>query len=100
MAQRKIGDTRLYLAIIKEVLLHLEAAEEIRALTPRELQLHQQLKARGTGLATIEKSRIRQRSRLVFIQNGDANTIFFHIRASTSMRKNYVHYLDTNGGLQ
>jgi hypothetical protein len=43
----------------------------------QELQLRRQLKARSTRLATIEKSRIRQHSRLAYIQSGDANINFF-----------------------
>jgi hypothetical protein len=39
LCKEKIGDTRMWLAIIKEVLLHLEVAQEIRALAPWELQL-------------------------------------------------------------
>jgi len=57
------------------------------------------LKARSTELAAIEKSRIKQRARLAYIRNGDANTKFFHIRASTRMRKNYICCLHTNGGV-
>ena len=97
--KEKTGDTRLQLAIVKEVLLQLEAAQESRALTPQELQLRRQLKAKSTGLAAIEKSRIRQRSRLAYIRSGDTNTKFFHIRASTRLRENYVHCLHTDGGV-
>lgn len=100
MAEReKIGDTRLQLAIVKEVLLQLEAAQELRTLTPQEIALRRQLKAKSTGLAAIEKSRIRQRARLSHIRSGDANTKFFHIRASTRTRKNYIHCLRTDEGL-
>ena len=65
--KEKIGDTKLQLAIVKEILLQLEAAQEHRILTNQELHLRQRLKARSTGLAAIEKSRIRQRSRLTYI---------------------------------
>jgi len=51
------------------------------------------------GLAAIEKSRIRQRCRLTYIRSGDTDTKFFHIRASTRMRKNYIHCLHTEGGV-
>ena len=97
--REKIGDTWLQLAIVKEVLLHLEAAKEMRTLMPQEIALRRQLKARSTGLAAIEKSRIRQRAGLSHIPNGDANTIFFHIRASTRRRKNYIHCLHTDEGV-
>jgi hypothetical protein len=36
---KKIGDTRLQLAIVKEVLLQLEAAQETRTLTAQEFDL-------------------------------------------------------------
>jgi hypothetical protein len=85
--KEKVGETRLQLAIVKEVLLQLEAAQETRRLTSQETELRRRLKARNTGLAAIEKSRIRQRSRLVYIRYGDTNTKFFHIRASTRLRK-------------
>jgi hypothetical protein len=46
--KEKNGDTRLQLAIVKEVLLQLEAAQETRMLTPQELHLRRQLKARSS----------------------------------------------------
>ena len=95
--REKVGDTRLQLAIVKEVLLQLEAAQEFRTLTQQELDLRRRLKIRSTGLAAIEKSRIKQRARLTYIHSGDANTKFFHIRASTRMRKNYIHSPHTDG---
>jgi len=95
--REKVGDTRLQLAIVKEVLLQLEAAQEFRTLTQQELDLRRRLKIRSTGLAAIEKSRIKQRARLTYIRSGDVNTKFFHIRASTRLRKNYIHCLHTDG---
>ena len=75
------------------MLLQLEAAQEFRTLTQQELDLRRRLKIRSTGLAAIEKSRIKQRARLTYIRSGDVNTKFFHIRASTRLRKNYIHCL-------
>jgi hypothetical protein len=82
---KKIGDTKLQLAIVKEVLLQLEATQESRALTAKELDLRRRLKIHSTGLAAIEKSRIKQRSRLTYIHCGDANTKLFHIRTSARL---------------
>jgi len=79
--------------------LRLELAQETRVLTLQELDLRRHLKARSVGLAAIEKSRIRQRSRLTYIRCGDTNTKFFHIRANTCRRKNYIHCLQTNTGI-
>lgn len=93
----KIVDNKLQLALVKEVLLQLEAAQEHRMLTNQEPELCRCLKACSTSLAAIEKSRIRQKSRLTYICCGDANTKFFHIRASARQWKNYIHCLHTNG---
>ncbi|XP_066392289.1 uncharacterized protein [Miscanthus floridulus] len=97
--KEKIGDTRLQLAIVKEVLLQLELAQESRMLMSQELDLCRRLKTRSVGLAAIEKSRIRQRSRLTYIRCGDTNIKFFHIRANARQRKNYIHCLHTERGM-
>ena len=81
--KEKIGNTRLQLAITKEVLLQLEMAQELRPLSDQENELRKRLKARSTGLAVIEKSRMRQRSRLTYIRSGDTNTKLFHMKANT-----------------
>jgi hypothetical protein len=79
--------------------LQLEAAQETRLLTIQETDLHRRLKARSTGLTAIEKSRIKRHSRLAYIRCRDANTKFFHIRASTRLRKNYIQSLYTDKGV-
>ena len=97
--KEKIGDTRLQLALVKEILLQLEAAQEYRSLSQEELQLWRQLKIRSMGLAAIEKSRIRQKSRLTNIKCGDTNTKLFHIHASSRARKNYIQCLQSDNGI-
>ena len=51
----KIVDNKLQLALVKEVLLQLEAAQEHRPLTNQEPELRRCLKACSTSLAAIEK---------------------------------------------
>jgi len=94
----KIGDTKLQLAIVKEIILRLETAQEDRSLSQEELELLRRLKVRSVGLAMIEKSRIRQRSRLTYIRFGDANTKFFQLRANSRKRKNFIQCLHTTNG--
>lgn len=97
--KEKIGDTRLQLAIVEEILLQLEAAQEYKTLTQDELQLKRQLKIHSLALAAIEKSRIKQKSCLTNIKCGDANTKLFHIRASSRARKNYIQCLQSDSGI-
>lgn len=61
----KVGGTRLQLAIVKEVILRLETTQDDRVLFPGELDLLKKLKISATGLAVIEKSRIRHRALLL-----------------------------------
>lgn len=57
----------LQLAIVKEVLLPLETAQEDSVFTQNESSLPKRLKVCSLGLALIENSRIWQRSRLTNI---------------------------------
>lgn len=63
------------------------------------MELRRRLKLRSTGLAVIEKSRMRQRSRLTYIRCGDANTKFFHLKANARSWKNYILCLQNEGGM-
>lgn len=54
----------------------LDVAQEHRNLTVQEFRLSAGLKRRLLGLATIERARKRQASRITFIRKGDASTFF------------------------
>lgn len=42
------------------------------------------------GLASLQRSIIRQRSHITYLAEGDANTKFFHLQACHKSRKNYI----------
>jgi hypothetical protein len=93
----KVGSVRLQLAFARETILGLDLAEESRLLTPQEQELHRSLKMRTLGLASLARTIARQRSRIAFLKEGDANTKFFHLQACHSGRKNRIECLWIDG---
>jgi hypothetical protein len=51
------------------------------------------------GLATIEKSRAKQISRVTWLKLGDANAKFFHLMENNRKKKNYMHTKQVNNDL-
>lgn len=95
----QVGDITLQLAVAMEVVFQLDVAQESRVLTNDERQLYSNLKARILGLSVLNKLKIRQRSRLTWIKEGDVNSKFFHIKATSRRRKNFIQSLKTPSGL-
>ena len=73
------------------VILHLDIAQEERALSHEERDLRTRLKRRVISLAVLERSRKSQCARLANLKHGDANTKFFHRRINARRRKNHNH---------
>ena len=80
----------MQLLIAKELTLRFDQAQELRELSVEELQLRKDLKKLILGLSSLERTIARQRSRLLFLSEGDANTRFFHLHANGRKRKNYI----------
>jgi len=94
---KKIGSVRLQLALAREVILRFDAAQEHRVLPAQEVQLRKMLKVRVLGLASLIRTMARQRSRMLFLAEGDANTKFFHLMACHRKRRSYIHSLRVQG---
>jgi hypothetical protein len=75
---RFVGSVRLQLAISKEVVLCLEMAQDHRQLSSAEEALRKKLKKKALDQASLQRTIVRQRSRLLHLSAGDANTKFFH----------------------
>jgi exonuclease III len=80
-SHRKVGNVKLQLDMAKEVLHRLEIARDSRALGPEEDWLRRKLKLHCLGLASLERTIARLRSRILYLREGDANTSFFHQQA-------------------
>jgi hypothetical protein len=87
-SSRRIGSVRFQLALTREVILGLDTAEESRTLSDEERRLRNELKFKCLGLASLNRTIIRQRSKLLYLAEGDANTNFFHLQACHQKRKN------------
>jgi len=53
--------------------------------------LHKQLKVAYLGLASLERTIARQRSRIAWLKDGDTNTALFHRQCSYWRQKNHIH---------
>jgi len=69
------------LAMVHAVILKFDEEQEVRPLHQWELELCRALKPRVLGLASLARTIARQRSRMLFLAEGDANTRFYHLQA-------------------
>ena len=84
---KQIGSVQLQLAIAKEIIYRLEAAQDFRTLAPHELALCRKAKLCSLGLASLQRTLVRQRARITYLAEGDANTSFFFPFASLSQKR-------------
>jgi len=87
---KHVGSVRLQLAIAKEIVLRFDCAQDRRELATHELALRHKAKLCSLGLASLQRTIYRQRSRITYLVEGDANTKFFHLQACHRSRKSYI----------
>ncbi|CAM0950375.1 unnamed protein product [Alopecurus aequalis] len=87
------GDLALRAAVTSTLILLLDKAMEKRQLTEQELRFRAMLKVNSLGIAAIQRSIWRQRSRIQWLKEGEASTRFFHSKASARRRRNFVQNL-------
>jgi hypothetical protein len=68
-----------------------------RLLSPEERALRRLLKKKLLGIASLERTLARQRSRLLWLREGDTCTCFFHTHASHRRHKNFIGHLLVDG---
>lgn len=87
---KHVGSVRLQLAIAKEIVYRFDQAQDTRALAAHEQTLRNKMKMRCLGLASLLRTIVRQRSRITYLADGDANTKFFHLQACHRSRQNTI----------
>ena len=60
-----------------EIIQRLDVASDSRRLSPDEIGLWRRLKKKLLELCSLERTIVRQRSRIVWLQDGEANTRSF-----------------------
>jgi hypothetical protein len=87
----------MQILLATEVILRLDVAMDFWLPSPKERALRRLLKKKLLGLASLERTLARQRSRLLWLREGDACTRFFHTQASHKRHKNFIGHLLVDG---
>lgn len=78
----------------KEVIHQLDIVQDSRALQQDELWLRSSLKKHSLALSSLLRTVARIRSRIGWLQDGDANTRLFHMHARHRKRRNFIAKLE------
>jgi hypothetical protein len=88
--QHKMSKMKLQLAIANTIIYRLDLAQDSRHLSPGEIWLRRTLKLVVLGLSSLERTMARQRSRMRWLREGDANSKLFHTVANGRRTKNFI----------
>ena len=91
-------EAKLEFHMALDVIQRLDVAQEHRDLSIPETRLRATLKCKILGLASIERARKKQASRVTHIREGDTNTKFFHLKVNARRRKNTIQRLRKDNG--
>jgi hypothetical protein len=91
------GDVHYRKACRMKDILDLDVKEGREGLSVDEQNLREVLKGEVVQLAHMAETSWRQKSRAVWLKEGDNNTSFFHHLANSNRRKNYLGSLEVEG---
>lgn len=96
-SRENVGSVRLQLFMARELIAHLDVAQEQRELTDEEWSLRKDLKRRCLGLASMSRTIARHRSRIRYWEREMRTRNFFHLQACHRGRKNYIPSVQHEG---
>jgi hypothetical protein len=88
--ERSVGNVKLKIAIANQIVLRFDVAAENRQLSQAERWLHNTMKMTVLGLASLDRTIARQRSRIRWLKEGEANSKLFHVVANGRRTKNFI----------
>ena len=95
--REEFGDLSSNKSRLQADLLGLDVKEGSDGLTPDEKLQRETIKAELIRLAHLAETSWRQKSRVLWLKEGDNNTKFFHGMANSHRRSNYIEKLEEEG---
>jgi hypothetical protein len=95
--RKEFGDLSFNKKRLKAELLGLDVKECLHGLTPDDKLLKESHKAELIWLAHLEETSWCQKSRVLWLKEGDINMKFFHGMANSHRRSNYMENLEVEG---
>lgn len=93
-----ICNAALRLQVVRELIARMDAMQDMRALTPSESWLRRRLKGAYLGLASLNRSITRQRTRFSSLKNGDVSSLFLRVHAAHRKQRNRIQSLQVGDG--
>ena len=95
--RQEFGDLSFNKSRLQAELLGLDVKEGSDGLTPEEKLQRETIKADLIRLAHLAETSWQQKSRVLWLKEGDNNTKFFHGMANSHKRSNYIEKLEEEG---
>ena len=88
--KEEFGDLAFRKKCLLSELLGLDAREDLSGPSQEDQTHCSQIKGEIAHLASLEEISWRQKSRILFVKEGDNNTRFFHLVANSHRRTNHI----------
>lgn len=95
-ASESFGSLRIHKNLLLELHSHYSISES-RALSNEESQCNSQVRLELSSMLRQEELFWKQRSRITWLKEGDANTKYFHLIANGRRNKNFIPRICHNG---